>query len=74
MVKILRSHCRGHGFDPWVRELRSRVPCSTAKKKYIHHNNTLDEKNRALMTEWDHFLFKKKKKETEKKDKRDRPT
>ena len=25
-------HCRGHRFDPWVRELRSHMPLSLAKK------------------------------------------
>ena len=32
VVSTLRFHCRGHGFDPWLGELRSCKPCSTAKK------------------------------------------
>ena len=35
MVKTLCFHYRGHGFDPWSRELRSHMPCGTAKKKKI---------------------------------------
>ena len=26
-------HCRGHGFDPWLGELRSHMPCGKRKKK-----------------------------------------
>ena len=32
VVRALRFHCRGHGFDPWSRKLKSCKPRSTAKK------------------------------------------
>ena len=33
VFKNLRFHCREPGLDPGCRELRSRMPCSVAKKK-----------------------------------------
>ena len=30
VVKTPFSQCRGHGFDPWVRELRSHMPHGVA--------------------------------------------
>ena len=34
-VKTPCFHCRGHKFDPWSRELRSRVTHGVAKKIII---------------------------------------
>ena len=33
VLKTPCFHCRGHGLDPWSRELRSHMPHSAAKKK-----------------------------------------
>ena len=33
MVRSLHFCCRGHGFDPWVGELRSCNPFSVTKKR-----------------------------------------
>ena len=42
VVQILRFHCRGCGFNPWLRQWRSHMPCRKKKKKSIKqtHVNT----------------------------------
>ena len=36
VVRILRFHCRGHGFNSWAREIRSCKPQGAAKIKRNH--------------------------------------
>ena len=35
VVKSLRLQCRGHGFNSWLGNLRSHMPCDWAKKKFL---------------------------------------
>ena len=41
------SYCRGPGFDPWLRELRSYMPHSVAKKLKIIKNFKRKKKHRG---------------------------
>ena len=56
VVKTPSSHCRGHGFDLLVRELRSYMPGSmvpkkTHTKKELLVGNLLSSLTRALSSE-----------------------
>ena len=47
VVKILHFQWRGHGFYPWLGELRSHVPCGAAKLK----KQTERKKNQCITLE-----------------------
>ena len=51
MVKTLHFHCRVHGFDPWVRELRFRKPRGAAKRKKKKNQDELGEDDSLRSTE-----------------------